>query len=41
MTNDFQSGSDFPPIDYATWRQSVEIDLKGAPFEKRMISKSY
>ncbi len=37
----FQLGSDFPKIDYSTWRKQVEVDLKGAPFDKRMLSRSY
>lgn len=41
MTNAFEPGTDFPPVDYDTWRQGVEADLNGAPFEKRMISRSY
>jgi methylmalonyl-CoA mutase len=36
-----QPGPDFPQVDYAAWRQGVDADLKGAPFEKRMISSSY
>ena len=41
MTNAFEPGPDFPPVDDDTWRKGVEGDLKGAPFEKRMISRSY
>ena len=32
---------EFPKIDYATWRKAVEVDLKGAPFEKKMVSRTY
>ena len=41
IAKEFQLGSDFPKIDYAMWRKQVEADLKGAPFEKRMFSRSY
>lgn len=29
---------DFPPVDRRAWREVVERDLKGAPFEKRLVS---
>src|SRR5512133_1623228 len=32
---------DFPPLDRQTWRNAVERDLKGAPFEKRLITRLY
>lgn len=32
---------DFPPVDEATWRAIVEKDLKGAPFEKKLITSTY
>jgi len=41
IAREFHLGSDFPKIDQATWRQQVEVELKGAPFAKRMISQSY
>jgi methylmalonyl-CoA mutase len=41
MATALQSGSDFPPVDDATWRKAVEADLKGAAFEQRMIARSY
>jgi len=28
---------DFPPVDYETWRAKAEADLKGAPFEKKLV----
>lgn len=27
----------FPPIDYETWRAKVDADLKGVPFEKKLV----
>ncbi|CAH2600772.1 Methylmalonyl-CoA mutase [Rhodovastum atsumiense] len=41
ITRHFQLGADFPEVSYADWRKAVEGDLKGAPFEKRMISRGY
>jgi len=41
IAKEFHLGSDFPKIDHATWQQQVEVELKGAPFAKRMISQSY
>ena len=41
MATEFRLGLDFPPVDHGTWRKAVEGDLKGAPFEKRMISQGY
>ncbi|MCM2372004.1 methylmalonyl-CoA mutase family protein [Aporhodopirellula aestuarii] len=32
---------DFPPVDYDTWRATVEEDLKGAPFERKLVSHTY
>ncbi|MCB0214340.1 MAG: methylmalonyl-CoA mutase, partial [Anaerolineae bacterium] len=33
--------SEFPPPTYEAWRESVEAQLKGAPFEKRLVTKTY
>ena len=41
IAKEFRLGSDFPKIDYAMWQKQVEADLKGAPFDKRMLSRSY
>jgi len=32
---------EFPPVSYADWRKAAEKALKGAPFEKRLITKTY
>ncbi len=32
---------DFPAVEPATWRALVEKDLKGAPFEKRLVTRLY
>lgn len=31
----------FPPATYAAWRQAAEKTLKGVPFEKKLITKTY
>ena len=41
IAKEFQLGSDFPKIDQGMWRKQVEAELKGAPFDKRMLSRSY
>ena len=33
--------SEFPPVSYQEWRKVVDKFLKGAPFEKRLITKTY
>ena len=27
----------FPPVSYDTWRAKVDADLKGVPFEKKLV----
>ncbi len=41
IAKEFALGNDFPRIDYATWRKAVEAELKGAPFDKKMVSRTY
>ncbi len=33
--------TDFPPVDRQTWREVVDRDLKGVPFEKRLVTRLY
>jgi methylmalonyl-CoA mutase len=33
--------ADFPAVTQAEWRQSVEAELKGVPFEKKLVTKTY
>ena len=33
--------NEFPPTPYEEWRKAVDKALKGAPFEKRLITKTY
>jgi len=32
---------DFPPVSYDTWKAQAVADLKGVPFEKKMITYTY
>src|SRR6516165_10770919 len=32
--------SDFPPVSYDQWRASVVTELKGVPFEKKLVHRS-
>ncbi|HEY8000155.1 MAG TPA: methylmalonyl-CoA mutase subunit beta [Pseudolabrys sp.] len=41
MTNEFSLAAEFPPISQAEWRKLVEAALKGAPFDKRLVSRTY
>ncbi len=41
MTDQFPLAAEFPPTDHAEWRRLVEAALKGAPFEKRLVSQGY
>jgi methylmalonyl-CoA mutase len=33
--------ADFPPVSYDDWHRLVETELKGVPFDKRMIAATY
>ncbi len=33
--------ADFPPVSYEHWRKLVEAELKGAPFDKKMLTATY
>ncbi|MGA2556064.1 MAG: methylmalonyl-CoA mutase family protein [Verrucomicrobiota bacterium] len=33
--------AEFPPVGYGDWRHLVEAELKGAPFDKRMLTPTY
>ena len=42
MTNDILAlAAEFPPTDEAQWRKLVEAALKGASFDKRLVSQTY
>ncbi len=41
MTDNLPLAAEFAPTSEAEWRRLVEAALKGAPFEKRLVSRSY
>ncbi len=41
MTDDLPLAAEFPPTGEADWRKLVEAALKGAAFEKRLVSRTY
>jgi methylmalonyl-CoA mutase len=41
MTDQLPLAAEFPPTREAEWRKLVEAALKGASFEKRLVSQSY
>ncbi len=41
LTDEFTIQDDFPPVDYEQWRQVVEESLRGAPFEKKLVTHTY
>jgi methylmalonyl-CoA mutase len=41
MTEELALATEFPPTGMAEWRKLVEAALKGASFEKRLVSQTY
>ena len=41
MSDDFPLAAEFPPATREDWRRLVEAALKGASFEKRLVSQTY
>ena len=41
MTDDLSLAAEFPPTGEPEWRKLVEAALKGAAFEKRLVSQTY
>ena len=41
MTEDLTLAAEFPPTTEADWRKLVEAALKGASFDKRLVSQTY
>ena len=41
MSNELPLAAEFPPTSDAEWRKLVEAALKGAAFDKRLISQTY
>ncbi len=38
---DLNIAADFPPTSYEQWRKNAEAELKGAPFEKKLVGQTY
>ncbi len=41
MTDELHLAAEFPPVSQAEWRKLVDAALKGAPFDKRLVSQTY
>ena len=41
MTQDLLLAAEFPPANEADWRKLVDAVLKGAPFDKKLVSRTY
>jgi methylmalonyl-CoA mutase len=41
MNDRLSLAAEFPPTDAAEWRKLVDVALKGASFEKRLVSQTY
>ncbi|HMF24174.1 MAG TPA: methylmalonyl-CoA mutase subunit beta [Pseudolabrys sp.] len=41
MTDDLALAAEFPPTIEAEWRRMVELALRGAAFDKRLVSRTY
>lgn len=41
LSDKFDLQNDFPETPYEEWKKTAEKDLKGVPFEKKLITKTY
>lgn len=41
LASSFQLTDDFAPVTYEQWRELVEADLKGVPFDKKLLTRLY
>ena len=41
LPKQFKLQDNFAPPPYQEWKEKVSRDLKGAPFEKKLITKTY
>ena len=41
MHSTFTIQDEFPPVDYDQWRALVEVELKGVPFEQKLVTHTY
>ena len=40
IDNELTLATDFPPVSYDEWKAKVVADLKGAPFEKKLVTRT-
>ena len=41
LSGTFTIRDEFPSVDYDQWRALVEADLKGAPFDKKLVTRTH
>ncbi|QDV36088.1 methylmalonyl-CoA mutase family protein [Tautonia plasticadhaerens] len=41
IAKDLDIAADFPPVSYEQWRENAEAELKGAPFEKKLVGRTF
>jgi len=41
IEREFRLGTEFPKVDQAAWRTAVEKELKGTPFDRKMVARTY
>jgi methylmalonyl-CoA mutase len=41
IEKDLNITADFPPSSYEQWRKNAESELKGAPFEKKLVGRTF
>ena len=41
ISKDLDIAADFPPATYEEWRRNAEAELKGAPFEKKLVGRTF
>ena len=41
IAKDLDIAADFPPVSYERWRENAEAELKGAPFEKKLVGRTF
>ncbi len=41
LSKDISLADEFEPVSYDAWRAAVEVDLKGVPFEKKLVTHTY
>lgn len=41
LAEEFAIRDDFPAVEYSQWREAVEKMLQGAPFDRKLVTRSY